>query len=158
MLPEDYRSSWLSDYESIEADISKMEDFAAKLTAEVRDNYGPHAESLFEDMTTELPSPHAAFQELTAFLVAHNVIEQDTADVVYYYQGETDAFAIAADEIAQRYKDTDAFSAARVSDVTKAFENVYSPEVSSTTLPTADSSSSPAERTVPDPTITPEVH
>ena len=56
--------------------------------------------------------------------MAHNVIEQDTADVVYYYQGETDAFAIAADEIAQRYKDTDAFSAARVSDVTKAFENV----------------------------------
>ena len=151
MLPEDFRSSWVSDYKNIEADISKMEDFADKVAAEVRHNYGPHAESLYEDMTAEIPSPYAAFAELSEFLVAHNKIEQDTATLVHDYQNATNGFASAADTISQKYRNADAFAAARVSDVNNALQEAYSQQPTTNPAP-------PAENTVPDVPSTTEVH
>ncbi len=40
---EDLGPAWLRDYGRIEADIEAMSQFARGLTAEIQDNYLPHA-------------------------------------------------------------------------------------------------------------------
>ncbi|MEV1285815.1 hypothetical protein [Micromonospora sp. NPDC049679] len=147
MLPEEDRPpAWLRDYGDIEADISKMEEFAAKLDAEVRNNYGPHAESLYEDMRTEIPRPYAMFEELSSFLTVHNAAERETADFVHFYQNATGGFATAATKVSEQYRQSDAFSAARVRDIEAAFHGtaVAKPNVQGTEPATT------TDRTVPD--------
>ncbi|SDY00934.1 hypothetical protein SAMN05444365_101361 [Micromonospora pattaloongensis] len=147
MLPEEDRPpAWLRDYGDIEADITKMEEFAARLDAEVRENYGPHAQSLYEDMQAEIPSPYAAFQELSAFVVTHNSAQSNLSNTVWDYQNATGRFATAATEISERYRGSDAFSAARVRDVESAL--APSPDGSvpappSTTMPAPEITTGP---------------
>jgi hypothetical protein len=120
---EDLPPSWLRDYGDIEADISRMEEFAKKLNDEVTNNYAPHLPYVFDDMLTELPSVYTDFPELHDFRNAYLATAQDTSDNVYFYGQATDGFAVAADEVSKQYKHSDAFSAARVSDVETALDN-----------------------------------
>lgn len=162
MIPEEDRPpAWLRGYEDIEADISEMEEFAAKLDAEVRTNYGPHAQSLYADMTTQIPTPYAAFQELAAFLVEHNAAEALTARLIYDYESATGGFAIAADRISKQYRESDAFASARVNDVLKAFEGTRA-VTTGAAIPGTDPVTNPAtstDHTVPEvPTHSAEAH
>ena len=117
---EDLPPAWLRDYTTIEADISRMEEFAAKLDAEVRDNFAPHLTPIFDDILTELPPAYTDFPELLGFLEHHAASAQDTAYTVYYYQDVTGGFAVAAGEVSRNYRGADAFAAARVDDVEAA--------------------------------------
>lgn len=123
MIPEeDLPPSWLRDYGDIEADISRMEEFATKLNGEVTNNYNPHLTYVTDDMRTPLPGVYTDFKELHDFQNAYMATAQDTSDNVYFYGQATDGFAVAADEVSRQYRHSDAFSAARVSDVEKALD------------------------------------
>ncbi|SNT18402.1 hypothetical protein SAMN05421812_103592 [Asanoa hainanensis] len=117
---EDLPPAWLRDYATIEADIGRMEEFAAKLDAEVRDNFAPHVARIYDDMSVDLPNAHDDFPELGSFLDAHRASALDTADLIYFYREATGAFATAAGTVSAQYRNADAFATARVSDVNKA--------------------------------------
>ncbi|WP_433129453.1 hypothetical protein ACQPWW_04650 [Micromonospora sp. CA-240977] len=121
MIPEEDRPApWLRGYGGIEADISQLREFADRLAAEVESNYAPHLPYIAEDMSARLPNPCDAFIELVTFLHAHHETQQATADMVYAVRGATGHLAAAADQVATRYADSDAFTAARVVDVRQA--------------------------------------
>ncbi|MEV4344812.1 hypothetical protein AB0J83_10075 [Actinoplanes sp. NPDC049596] len=128
LIPEEDRGpAWLRDYGTtdfgqIEADIQAMEQFAAKLAANVKDSYAPHLESVSESMGTPLPSPDGRFAELASFLLAHRDAQDVTHQNVYNYANGTQGFASAASDISKKYAGSDAFSHAKVTDVDKAFD------------------------------------
>ncbi|HEX7744306.1 MAG TPA: hypothetical protein VF462_03445 [Micromonosporaceae bacterium] len=134
---EDLPPRWLRDYGSIEADIRRMEEFAAKLRAEVIDNYGPHLEYVAQDMTVPVPQPNAGFVELVGFLTAHQDAQVKTTDAIFFHRDETGGFANAASKISQNYSATDAFAHARVSDVQRALAT------STSVLPTSTAGERP---------------
>jgi hypothetical protein len=120
---EDLGPKWLSDYGAIEADIQRMEEFAAKLRAEVMNNYAPHLELVAQDMTAPVPQPKAGFAELVGFLTAHQVAQVNTTDAIFYHRDRTGTFANAASKISDNYGMSDAFAHARVADVERALDN-----------------------------------
>jgi hypothetical protein len=141
MIPEEDRGpAWLRDYGTtdfgaIEADIEAMEQFAAKLAANVKDSYAPHMSTVSDSMLTRLPDPDATFVELSSFLVAHNEAQDVTHQNVYNYANGTQGFANAAADISKQYSGSDAFARARVSDVDKALDRVGIPEATTPVAP-----------------------
>lgn len=134
MIPEEDRpAAWLHGYGGIEADIRQLREFADKLQAEVEGHYAPHLSYIAEDMTVPVPNPADAFIELVQFLHAHWEAQQATTNLVWSVGGATGHLAAAAGTIADRYRDSDAFSSARVVDVERA---LASP---STVVPTGPS-------------------
>jgi len=137
MIPEEDRGpAWLRDYGTtdfgaIEADIQAMEQFAAKLAANVKDSYAPHLSTVSNSMLTRLPPPPGDFVELFSFLTAHNEAQDVTHQNVYNYANGTQGFASAAADISKRYSGSDAFAQAQVSDVDKAFDKAGIPTSSS---------------------------
>jgi hypothetical protein len=119
---EDLSPAWLNDYAAIEADIDRMAEFAAKLEAEVHNNFAPHVGPILDDITAKLPPAYTDFPELLAFLASHTSSAEDTAYTVYYYQDVTGGFAVAAGEVSRNYRATDAFAAAKVEDVRAALD------------------------------------
>ena len=119
---EDLPPAWLRDYATIEADIGRLEEFATKLDAEVRNNFAPHVAPILDDIMAELPGAYTDFPELLAFLEVHAASAQDTAYAVYYYQDVTGGFATAAGEVSRNYRGADAFAAARVDEVRAALD------------------------------------
>ena len=130
MIPEEDRGpAWLRDYGTtdfgqIEADIQAMEQFAAKLAANVKDSYAPHLTDVSGSMATPLPAPPAEFFELASFLTIHRDAQDVTHQNVYNYANGTHRFAAAAADISKKYSGSDAFARAKVSDVEKAFDKV----------------------------------
>ncbi|MBY8871467.1 hypothetical protein K7640_06360 [Micromonospora sp. PLK6-60] len=121
MIPqEDRPASWLHGYGGIEADIRQLREFAERLEAEVRQNYGPHLSYIADDMTAPIPNPYDVFQELVQFLRAHHETQQATADMIFDVRDATGHLAAAAGKVAAAYTGADAFSAARVADVERA--------------------------------------
>jgi hypothetical protein len=123
MIPEeDLGPAWLRDYGhtdfgDIEADILAMEDFAAKLKADVERNYAPRAQDVSHSMLTTLPPAHTAFAELQLFLAAHERAQDAALQNVYNYANGTYGFATAAHEVSEKYRGADAFARAKVTDV-----------------------------------------
>lgn len=127
--PEDQGPSWLRDYGftdfgSIEADITAMEQFATKLQGDVSNNYETHRPTVQALMLTQLPSPPAEFSELCSFLIVHNDAQDVSQQNVYLFGTGTTQFAQVAKDIGGNYKHSDAFSHAKVSDVDAAFTTV----------------------------------
>jgi hypothetical protein len=133
VIPEEDRGpAWLRDYGTtdfgaIEADIRAMEQFAAKLAANVKDSYAPHLSTVSDSMLTRLPDPPGEFVELLSFLTAHNEAQDVTHQNVYNYANGTQGFASAAADISKKYEGSDAFAQARVTDVDRAFDKVGIP-------------------------------
>jgi hypothetical protein len=119
---DDFGPAWLGGYAQIEADIARMEEFAAKLRAEVVDNYAPHLTYVTDDMAVDLPEPPESFDELTSFLQVHRTSQFNTSDLVYFYQEATWGLATAAAEVSTMYGEADAFAAAKASDVESALD------------------------------------
>ena len=133
MIPEEDRGpAWLRDYDTtdfgaIEADIQAMEQFAAKLAANVKDSYAPHMSTVSESMGTPLPPPPGEFVELSSFLLAHREAQDVTHQNVYNYANGTQGFANAAADISKKYTGSDAFAHAKVADVDTALDRVGIP-------------------------------
>jgi hypothetical protein len=130
VIPEEDRGpAWLRDYGytdfgDIAADIAAMEEFAKKLAADVQSNYSPHLTGVSEAMLTRLPPPDGRFSELVSFMTAHHAAQGVTHENVYNYANGTDNMATVAQEISQKYRGTDAFAKAQVSDVRSAFNKL----------------------------------
>ncbi|MEH1014074.1 hypothetical protein V6U90_13305 [Micromonospora sp. CPCC 206060] len=123
MIPEEDRPpAWLQGYGDIEADLSRMEEFAAALDKEVRQHYIPHLARVYDDMSAKLPDPCDAFVELVHFLQAHRDTQQATSNLVHFFRDATGGLAVAADRISKQYAGADAFAAARVGDVRQALD------------------------------------
>jgi hypothetical protein len=120
--PEEPGPEWLGGYAQIDADIARMEEFAARLQAEAVQNYAPHLSYVTDDMSVDLPEPAGPFPELSDFLSHHRASALNTSDLVYFYQEATWGLATAAAEISARYGAVDAFSAARVAEVEEALD------------------------------------
>jgi hypothetical protein len=133
MIPaEDLGPAWLRDYgytdfSQIEADIQAMEHFAQKLSANVADSYAPHLTTVTDGMSAKLPDPPSEFIELYTFLFVHHEAMDVTHQNVYNYANGTKGFAVAAQDISNTYRGSDAFSHAKVGDVDKAFDQVGIP-------------------------------
>jgi hypothetical protein len=126
--PEDQGPSWLRDYGftdfgSIEANITAMEQFATKLQGDVNNNYETHRPVVQELMLTQLPPTPTQFFELYSFLVVHNDAQDVSQQNVYQFGPGTQQFAEAAKDIGGHYQHSDAFSHAKVSDVDAAFHS-----------------------------------
>ncbi|MFC7527932.1 hypothetical protein [Actinoplanes sp. GCM10030250] len=123
MIPdEDLGPAWLRDYGhtdfgDIAADILAMEHFAARLRADVEGNYAPRARAVSDTLLTSLPPAHPHFGELDQFLRAHERAQDVALQNVYNYANGTYGFAAAAREVSDRYRGSDAFARARVTDV-----------------------------------------
>ena len=134
MIPEEDRGpAWLRDYGTtdlgqIEADIEAMEQFAAKLAANVKDSYAPHLSNVSGSMGVPLPNPPGEFFELASFLTVHREAQDVTHQNVYNYANGTQGFATAAADISKKYRGSDAFAHAQVTDVEKAFDKVGIPD------------------------------
>jgi hypothetical protein len=140
---EDLGPAWLRDYNytdfgDIEADIQAMKEFAAKLTANIKGSYAPHAQTVSETMMGPLPeAPN--FYELHLFLYAHDQVQLATQQNVYGYINNTYRFASAAHKISDKYSGSDAFARANLIDVQQYLgspENAATPTIS---LPLDDS-------------------
>jgi hypothetical protein len=123
---EDLGPRWLRDYGStnfgdIAANIAAMEEFATKLAADVQNNYATHFSSVSDAMMTTLPVPNG-FPELQEFMKVHREAQDVTHSNVYNFASGTNNFAKAAQSISEKYRGSDAFSRARVSDVDSAFQ------------------------------------
>ena len=135
MIPEEDRGpSWLRDYGhtdfgAIEADIAAMQEFAAKLAADVQNNYAPHLTGVSDAMRTQLPVPDPAFTELASFLEAHRSAQSVTQQNVYYYAPGTDNLATVVQGVSEQYRGSDAFAKAQVSDVAAQFKKLAMPSV-----------------------------
>ena len=119
---EDQGPAWLGDHGRIEADIAAMSQFARSLTAEIQDNYVPHAGLVIADMETGHPQPVDAFAEHSRFLRDHEAAIRAATDNVYWYIQAGISLGDAATEISNRYADADAFSAAQTRDVLDALD------------------------------------
>ena len=132
-IPEEDRGpAWLRDYGytdfgDIAADIAAMEEFATKLAADVQNNYAPHMTSVSDAMLTRLPVPSESFPELGSFLQAHTEAQVTTQKNVYNFANGTNQLASAAKSIGAKYRDSDAFSHAKVADVNTAFKEAATP-------------------------------
>ena len=122
ILEDDLSPAWLRDYGTIQADVSEMEEFAAKLHAEVTQNYAPHLRYIYEDMTAEIPAPYSTFSELVAFLQTHHASQQATTNLVHFFRDATGGFATAASEISANYGKADAFAHARITEIEAALD------------------------------------
>src|SRR5438128_1926884 len=98
-IPDDDRGpSWLQDFRGtdfgdIAVDIAAMEQFAAKLAAEVQNNYAPHLAGVTDAMLTRLPAPSPTFVELVAFLRTHQQAQDTTQINIYNFANGTNHFA-----------------------------------------------------------------
>lgn len=116
-VPKSTVADWdFSSIEGIEADIAAMEDFAAGLKANLQKNYAPHADAVAEAMFTAVPSGDP-FYELHLFMYSHQKVQDATQQNVDLFFEGTHKLAVAAEEVSARYRGSDAFSRATVSDI-----------------------------------------
>jgi len=122
----DTEGTWLgrvnyTDFGAIEADVAAMEEFAAQLKLDIQNNFAPYAEAVSKAMTE--PLPETTYYDLHLFLYSHDQAQIATQMNVAGYTDGTYQFASAASGISEQYRNSDAFSRARVSDVEAAFKN-----------------------------------
>ncbi|GIF10871.1 hypothetical protein [Actinoplanes teichomyceticus] len=104
----------------IAADITAMEEFAARLLADVARDYAPHADTLANRMLARLPAADAGFGELVTFVNALESAQETCQQNIYNFANGTHGFAKAAEQVSQQYTGTDAFARARLGDIESA--------------------------------------
>jgi hypothetical protein len=132
---EDLGPRWLRDYKSlygiggnnspgtdsgtgVKVDMPAMKDFASALEKNVDHDYNPHAHKVFDDMAVPAEG-QLSFLELWWALEQHDQVKTAATDNVANHGNGAKIFALAADEISKRYQQSDAYAAARLSDVHK---------------------------------------
>jgi hypothetical protein len=116
-------AGWLDDYQPIEVDISSLGKFAKALRDEVDQNFHPHRLRITStlDSGVEALPPKPGVIEWEAARKQYAVGRDQALLLLEKYEQATSQIAEAADLIARRYRDSDQFSRATVSDVHDAF-------------------------------------
>ncbi|MBO0868982.1 MAG: hypothetical protein J2P15_10480 [Micromonosporaceae bacterium] len=116
-IPWDEGPGWLRDYQPIQADLSTLAEFAKALQDEVNRNFVPHARRTVDKLNSVPFTAPDGFVELTeAYTTYSNTLER-TLELLNAHSAATWDLAAAAETIAKRYRDSDAYSAATVADV-----------------------------------------
>ncbi len=121
MLPPDDRGpAWLADYKAFSADITKLMDFADRLTQELEQNFRPHAAKIVDGLAGGVPFGRGSLSclELTQASGTYGEVLGRAHELLTAHDQATLIFAQAVRTIATEYRDTDAFSAATLADVT----------------------------------------
>lgn len=129
---EDLGPVWLRDYGSlyrngdlsaagdggtgVRGDLSAMDQFAAALEQNLHDDYEPHARKVLDDLSVR-PEGTPGFAELQAALAQQDEVSFAASDNVANHGNGALVFAIAMKDISERYRQTDAFAAATLTDI-----------------------------------------
>ncbi|GAA4593252.1 hypothetical protein BJY16_000909 [Actinoplanes octamycinicus] len=105
---------------AIAADVTAMEEFAARLLAAVDKDYAPHADTLALQLLSGLPAAAAGFAELSAFAIVLESAQDTCQQNMYNFANGTHGFAKAAEQVSRMYRGADAFARARLADVDQA--------------------------------------
>jgi hypothetical protein len=111
-------------YRPIEVDVSSLAKLARTLRDEVALNYHPQAQRVIDTIdpgTAALP-PRPGIQEWEAARGQYEDGRNRAIDLLDAYERATLQIADAADFIAQRYRDSDAYARATIADVRDAFD------------------------------------
>jgi hypothetical protein len=114
---EDLGPKWLRDYESIEADLQGMKEFAAALQAELENSYLPHREQVNREMVVEGSRPDERFRELCHLLERHWFSRVMTTALLTEHGNATWTFATTAQTVSDRHGDADGMARARAEDI-----------------------------------------
>lgn len=123
-----------------------MIEFASALQRNVDDDYVPAAQYVFNNMSVQ-PEGQPSFVEIWSALEQHDQVKMTATDNVANFANGAKVFANAAQEISRRYRETDAFAAARLTDVQQHLGTTPEPPPAGTTPPPAgtDPATNPAE-------------
>ncbi len=127
---EDRPSSFVRDYDSIDVegaqtpasgngvnvDMPAMKDFASALQKNLYEDYRPHAQKAFADLSAPADGK-GGFAELYSALAFHTKVKEAASNNVADQGTGALQFAKAAADISERYKKTDAYAAANVEDI-----------------------------------------
>jgi hypothetical protein len=105
------------DPDALSVDIGSLVAFAQALLAEHEQDYRPHVQTDFEQMSAVVGPPDARFIELTEGLTHHRDMLVQTSTAMANHDKAIIAFVEAARAISTEYSNADAMSAATVSDV-----------------------------------------
>jgi hypothetical protein len=114
----------------IEVNLSTLGQFAKALRDEVDQNYYPQARTIIETIDARA-APFAAPGDCYELLSAHDqygYCRDGAIELLAKYGVATEELAMAAELIAKRYADSDAFVAAQVADVQDAIRQVAGSE------------------------------
>ena len=114
---------WLGDYRPIQVDVSSLAKLATALRDEVELNFRPHATRVMDTLdpgVEALPSKPAV-AEWEASRSQYAAGRDRILHLLQLYERATLQIAEAADLIARRYRESDQFASATVSDVHDAF-------------------------------------
>lgn len=136
---EDLGPAWLRDYQYIEADIQRMDEFAKTLRTEVETNYVSHLTPIYDDMGTPLPAVNLGFAELFDLMETHKEATEITTHQVHDYANRSSGMAHAASEISSNYAASDAFAQANVTSVREALNDAGVTSTSRTATETGQS-------------------
>jgi hypothetical protein len=140
------------DPDALSVDIGSLVAFAQALQAEHEQDYRPHVQTVFDQMSATVAPPDARFVELTEGLTHHRDMLVQTSTAIANHDKAVIAFVEAARAISTEYSNADAMSAATVSDVEAGLTNtsvtknstgneVYTPQQA------ADQTSTPVDGT-----------
>lgn len=114
---EDLGPGWLRDYQSIEADLQGMKDFAAALHAELEKSYLPHREQVNREMVVEGSRPDERFRELCHLLDRHWFSRTIATALLTEHGNATWTLATTAQTVSDRHGDADGMAKARGEDI-----------------------------------------
>jgi hypothetical protein len=123
MTTGDDMPGWLADCRPVEVDISTLAQFAKALRDEVESNFVPHMQLVIETLDPgrkALPAGEG-FGELAATRGRYEDCRNRAIDLMDAYARVTREIADAADAVAQQYRGSDVFAAARADQVRGAF-------------------------------------
>jgi hypothetical protein len=111
------------DPDALSVDIGSLVAFAQALQSEHEQDYRPHVQTVFRQMSAVVAPPDARFVELTEGLTHHRDMLVQTSTAMAAHDKAIIAFVEAARAISTEYRNADAMSAATVSDVTSNLES-----------------------------------
>jgi hypothetical protein len=114
---------WLADYQPIRVDVSSLSKLATALRDEVAQNFHPHAMKVMDTLDPgerALP-PKPDVAEWEASRNQYEAGRDRILHLLQLYERATLQIAEAADLIARRYRESDQYASATVSDVHDAF-------------------------------------
>ncbi len=137
---EDKGPRWLQDYKSLDVDgktsaggngsagdaggtgvranLPAMRDFGSALEQNLREDYAPHANKVFDEMAVPAEAT-ANFAELQSVLSRHAELKALATDNIANHGNGALVFAKAIEDISKRYQQADAFASARIADIQK---------------------------------------
>jgi hypothetical protein len=120
--PGDDTPAWLRGSHPVEADLSTLAEFAKALMDELNLNFRPHAMRTVNQFVSPAFIAPEGFVELTEAHATYSDSVERIRALLDAHSSATWDLATAAETVARRYRDSDAYSASTVGDVRGALD------------------------------------